>query len=201
MLKPSKWGNGVQPPKQVGGLCGAWNSQFRKLPSFCSHLIFLDNVVDPCTNNSTSYIRRRRRHSTCWHVAQCEGVGWLFNGFNYWQTCDIRKRNVTIRSETWTKNICSLWFWDIREWVTCRRLTLQSLGCISPPSLIGIISVVALIDENTTFMLAKGNKDMSLSSALLMMVFVQLHSRLLKSDYHVECGEGNEVMNLGVLQL
>jgi hypothetical protein len=60
---------------------------------------------------------------------------------------------------------------------------------------------VALRDENTTFMLAKGNKDMSMSSALLMMVFVRLHSRLLKSDYHVECGEGNDMMNLGVLQL
>ena len=59
-------------------------------------------------------------------------------------------------------------------------LILQSLGCISPPSLIGIISVVALIDENTTFMLAKGNKDMSMSSALLMMVFVRLHSKIVE---------------------
>ena len=59
---------------------------------------------------------------------------------------------------------------------------------------------MALIDENTTFMLAKGNKDMSMPSALLMMVLVRLHSGLMKSDDHVECGEGNEVRNLGVLQ-
>jgi hypothetical protein len=32
--------------------------------------------------------------------------------------CDIRERNVTIRSEIWTKNICSLVFQDIRECVT-----------------------------------------------------------------------------------
>ena len=44
---------------------------------------------------------------------------------------DIRKRNVTIRSEIWTTNIHSLWFWDIREWVTLWGLISQSLGCTS----------------------------------------------------------------------
>ena len=43
---------------------------------------------------------------------------------------DIRERNVTTRSEIWSKNICSLRFQDIREWVTLRELILQSLGCI-----------------------------------------------------------------------
>ena len=45
--------------------------------------------------------------------------------------CNIRERNVTIRSEIWTTNIKSLGFWNIREWVTLRALILQSLGCIT----------------------------------------------------------------------
>ena len=43
--------------------------------------------------------------------------------------CDIRERNVTIRSEIWTTNIHFLGFRDIREWVTVWRLILRSLGC------------------------------------------------------------------------
>ena len=45
--------------------------------------------------------------------------------------CDIRERNVTIRSEIWSMNIRSLAFQDIREWVTLRKVILRSLGCIS----------------------------------------------------------------------
>ena len=44
--------------------------------------------------------------------------------------CDIRERNVTIRSEIWTTNIRSLGFQDVRECVTLWRLILRSLGCI-----------------------------------------------------------------------
>ena len=44
--------------------------------------------------------------------------------------CDIRKRNVTIRSEIWTIKIRSLGFRNIRECVTLWRLILRSLGCI-----------------------------------------------------------------------
>jgi hypothetical protein len=44
--------------------------------------------------------------------------------------CDIRERNVTIRSEIWTTNIRSLGFWDIREYVTLWRLILRSFRCI-----------------------------------------------------------------------
>jgi hypothetical protein len=53
-----------------------------------------------------------------------------------WMVCindkfhDIRKTNVTIRSEIWTTNIRSLGFWDIRECVTLWELILRSLGCI-----------------------------------------------------------------------
>jgi hypothetical protein len=43
--------------------------------------------------------------------------------------CDIRKRNMTIRSEIWTTNICSLEFWDIRGCVTLWGLILRHLGC------------------------------------------------------------------------
>ena len=45
--------------------------------------------------------------------------------------CDIRERNVTIRNEIWTTNICSLGFPDIRRCVTLWRLILRSLGCMS----------------------------------------------------------------------
>jgi hypothetical protein len=43
--------------------------------------------------------------------------------------CDIREKDVTIRSEIWTMNIRSLVFGYIRECVTLRRLILQSLKC------------------------------------------------------------------------
>jgi hypothetical protein len=42
---------------------------------------------------------------------------------------DIREQNMTIRSEIWTMNICSLRFRDTRECVTLWRLILWSLGC------------------------------------------------------------------------
>ena len=45
------------------------------------------------------------------------------------QICNIRERNMTIRSEIWTKNVRSLGFQDIREWVLLWRLIIQSLGC------------------------------------------------------------------------
>ena len=50
--------------------------------------------------------------------------------------CDIRERNVTIKSEIWTTNICSLRFQDIREWVILWKLILWSLGC-TPTSKLG----------------------------------------------------------------
>ena len=45
-----------------------------------------------------------------------QGCGWNFlvvciNG----KIHDTRERNVTMRSDIWTKNIRSLGFWDIRE--------------------------------------------------------------------------------------
>ena len=48
--------------------------------------------------------------------------------------CDIRERNVTIRSEICTTNICSLGFRDIKEWVLLWRLILRSLGCTQKPN-------------------------------------------------------------------
>ena len=44
------------------------------------------------------------------------------------EICDIRERNVTIRSEVWITNLCSLRFRDIMG------LILGSLGCTSHPS-------------------------------------------------------------------
>ena len=84
--------------------------------------------------HSTNGIRRitriRRWLSTYWHIAQCEGVG----GLLWWIALndiihDIRKRNVTIRSEIWAM-IRFLGFRDIKEWVILWRLILRSLGCI-----------------------------------------------------------------------
>ena len=78
------------------------------------------------------HLRRRRRwHSTYWHMRQCEGVGWHLWWFALMiEICDIKERNVTIKSEIWTTNIHSLGFQDIKEWVTIRGLILRSLGCI-----------------------------------------------------------------------
>jgi hypothetical protein len=45
--------------------------------------------------------------------------------------CDIRERNVTIRSQVWTTSIHSLGFRDSREQVTLWRFILRSLGCIT----------------------------------------------------------------------
>ena len=47
----------------------------------------------------------------------------------YDKICDVRERNVTIRSEIWTTNLRSLGFQNIREWVILWRLILRSLGC------------------------------------------------------------------------
>ena len=70
--------------------------------------------------------RIRRWRSTYWHMAQCEGVGWLLSWFALMtKTCDIGERNVTIRSEFWTTNIRSLWFQDTREWVILWRFILR----------------------------------------------------------------------------
>ena len=43
--------------------------------------------------------------------------------------CDIRERNMTIRSENWTTNIFSLRFQDIGEWVILWRFILWSSEC------------------------------------------------------------------------
>ena len=98
-----------------------------------SNSVFPGNVADPCTNNSTSdiRIRRRRRRSHVLTRGAMRGCGLpslmvCINGI----TCDIRETNVTKRSEIWTKNIRSLGFWNVREWHTLRELILWILGCI-----------------------------------------------------------------------
>jgi hypothetical protein len=57
--------------------------------------------------------------------------------------CDIRERNVTVRSEIWSMNIRSLGFQDIREWVTLWRVILWSLGCISQTNLCQILHLLS----------------------------------------------------------
>ena len=93
----------------------------------------LPGRCDICMHqHSTTGIRqrRRRRHSTYWHMAQCKGVGWLLWWFALITNIrDIRERNVTIKSVVWTMNIRSLRFRDIRKWVILWGLTLGSLGC------------------------------------------------------------------------
>ena len=58
--------------------------------------------------------------------------------------CDIRERNVIIRSEIWPTNVRSLGFQDIREHVTLWRLILQSLGCTSGGQIISAALIEAL---------------------------------------------------------
>jgi hypothetical protein len=68
-----------------------------------SHLAFLSNVPDPCTNNSTSGIARRKISKKKLHILThgtmqgCELTSFrvCING----TTCDTRERNVTVRSE------------------------------------------------------------------------------------------------------
>ena len=70
--------------------------------------------------------RRRRWHSICWHMAQCEGVGWLLWWFALvTKNRDISERNVTLKCEIWAMNICSLGFQGIRECVTLWRLIVE----------------------------------------------------------------------------
>ena len=107
-----------------------------------STLLNLPERCDICMHwHSTSAIRRRIRRwqSTYRHMAQWEGceltslVVYIKNIFY-----DIRKINVTLRSQIWTTNIRSLGFWDIRERVTLWGLILRSLGCIYRERLEGI---------------------------------------------------------------
>ena len=73
-------------------------------------------------------IRLRRWHSTYWHMAQCEGVGWLLGWFALMtKICDIMERNVIIGSEIWTMNIRSLRLHDIGKCLTSWELILRSL--------------------------------------------------------------------------
>ena len=65
-------------------------------------------------------------HGVMWGCGLTSLMGCITNKF-----CDIRERNVTIRSEVWTTKIRSLGFQDIRECVTLWRLILLSLGCTS----------------------------------------------------------------------
>ena len=46
---------------------------------------------------------------------------------------DIRERNVTMRSEIWSTNICSLGFQDIRKCVTLWGLILRNLESTTCP--------------------------------------------------------------------
>ena len=50
---------------------------------------------------------------------------------------DIRERNVTIKSEIWTMNICSLGLRECGECVTLWELILWSLGCMLLHVLLG----------------------------------------------------------------
>ena len=72
------------------------------------------------------------------------------------KTRDIRESNVTIRSEIWTKNIRSLGFRDIREWVTLQRLILQSSGCIVFYVTMGTFHMTLLMNKWTKFVMDDG---------------------------------------------
>ena len=58
------------------------------------------------------------------------GLNALVNYFNV-KTCDMWEGDVTTRRDIWTKHICSLGFWDMREEATLQKVTLRRLWCIS----------------------------------------------------------------------
>ena len=79
-----------------------WN-----LNSFSSHFCWCGPLhLGRCGicmhKHSTSGRRRRRRHSTFWHITHCEGVDWLLWWFFIDQIYDTWERNVTTRSEICT---------------------------------------------------------------------------------------------------
>jgi hypothetical protein len=85
--------------------------------------------------HSTGGIRRkirrriRRWHSTCWHMAQCEGVGWLLGWFALMthfvtkgEKCDDKEWDLNYEHPFPRIS-------DIRECMTLWRLILRILGC------------------------------------------------------------------------
>ena len=84
--------------------------------------------------HSTSGIRKRKRsvtlpmltHGAMWGCGLTSLMVCINDTF-----CDIRERNMTIRSDIWTTKIRSLGFWEFIECVTLWKLILRSLGCIS----------------------------------------------------------------------
>ena len=91
------------------------------------HLTFPGNETYACTNIQRVKKKKKLHILTHGPMRGC-GLTTLVVCIND-KIHDIRKKNVTIRSDIWTTNIRSLRFRDIREWVTLWRLILQSLGC------------------------------------------------------------------------
>jgi hypothetical protein len=75
-------------------------------------------------NKNKNVILHMLTHGAMWGCGLASFVVCIFDTF-----CDIRERNVTIRSEIWTTNMRSLGFHDIRECVTLWGLILRSLRC------------------------------------------------------------------------
>ena len=65
-------------------------------------------------------------HGATWGCGLTSLVACINDNF-----CDIREKNIIIRSEIWTTNIRSLGFQDIRECVTLWGLILRSSRCNS----------------------------------------------------------------------
>jgi hypothetical protein len=71
--------------------------------------------------------KKKLTHHMLTHGARVCWLLWWFASMT--KFCDIRERNVTIRSEIWIINIRSLGFRNIRECATLWRLIVRSLGC------------------------------------------------------------------------
>ena len=109
-----------------------WNlNSFSSHLHWCGplHLVFPGNVAYASTNiPQVTY--EEEEDSIYWHMTmQGCGLTSLVICIND-RICDIRERNVTIKSEIWSRNICSLGVGDIREWVILWKVILRSLGCI-----------------------------------------------------------------------
>ena len=116
------WHNGIwihSPVTSIGVVHSTWPSRamwHMHAPTF--------NKWHKKNNKNKKVALHILTHSAMW------GCGWTslvdcINDIIH----DIRKRNVTIRSEIWAM-IRFLGFRDIKEWVILWRLILRSLGCI-----------------------------------------------------------------------
>ena len=89
------------------------------------HLTFPGDVAYACTNIQKCHKKKKKNVLIHGTMQGCRLASWVV--YINDKFCDIREKNVTIRSKIWTTNICSLGFRDSRECVTLWGLILRSI--------------------------------------------------------------------------